>query len=160
MRPHRRQPTRLPHPWDSPGRNTGVACHFLLQCMKVKRKSLSRVQLFTTPWTAAYQAPCPWDFPGKSTGVGWHCLLRDLRAVRGKKERTCSHLLGTSYEDSISLCWEHQPLAWISVSLLTDLNLQVSDHCGKWKYFHLLVAIHKALGGILNHYLLKILTLT
>ena len=36
VRPHRRQPTRLPHPWDSPGKNTGVGCHFLLQCMKVK----------------------------------------------------------------------------------------------------------------------------
>ena len=33
---HRRQPTRLPCPWDSPGKNTGVGCHFLLQCMKVK----------------------------------------------------------------------------------------------------------------------------
>ena len=36
VRPHRQQPTRLPHPWDSPGKNTGVGCHFLLQCMKVK----------------------------------------------------------------------------------------------------------------------------
>ena len=36
MPPHRRQPTRLPGPWDSPGKNTGVGCHFLLQCMKVK----------------------------------------------------------------------------------------------------------------------------
>ena len=35
-RPHRWQPTRLPRPWDSPGKNTGVGCHFLLQCMKVK----------------------------------------------------------------------------------------------------------------------------
>ena len=34
--PHRRQPTRLPRPWDSPGKNTGVGCHFLLQCMKVR----------------------------------------------------------------------------------------------------------------------------
>ena len=33
------QPTRLPHPWDSPGKNTGVGCHFLLQCMKVKSES-------------------------------------------------------------------------------------------------------------------------
>ena len=33
---HRRQPTRLPRPWDSPGKNTGMGCHFLLQCMKVK----------------------------------------------------------------------------------------------------------------------------
>ena len=57
VRPHRRQPTRLPHPWDSPGNNTGVGCHFLLQCRKVKVKSFSRVRLFATPWTAAYQAP-------------------------------------------------------------------------------------------------------
>ena len=39
VRPHRRQPTRLPHPCDSPGKNTGVGCHFLLQCMKVKSES-------------------------------------------------------------------------------------------------------------------------
>ena len=37
--PHRWQPTRLPHPWDSPGKNTGVGCHFLLQYMKVKSES-------------------------------------------------------------------------------------------------------------------------
>ena len=43
VRPHRWQPTRLPRPWDSPGKNTGVGCHFLLQCMKVKVKSFSRV---------------------------------------------------------------------------------------------------------------------
>ncbi|XP_060259019.1 muscular LMNA-interacting protein isoform X14 [Ovis aries] len=39
LRPHRRQPTRLPCPWDSPGKNTGVGCHFPLQCMKVKSES-------------------------------------------------------------------------------------------------------------------------
>ena len=39
VRPHRRQPTRLPRPWDSSGKNTGVGCHFLLQCMKVKGES-------------------------------------------------------------------------------------------------------------------------
>ena len=37
--PHRRRPTRLPCPWDSPGKNTGVGYHFLLQCMKVKSQS-------------------------------------------------------------------------------------------------------------------------
>ena len=46
---------QAPHPWDSPGKNTGVRCHFLLQCVKVKL--LSRVRLFATPWTAAHQAP-------------------------------------------------------------------------------------------------------
>ena len=39
VRPHRQQPSRLPRPWDSPGKNTGVGCHFLLQCMKVKSES-------------------------------------------------------------------------------------------------------------------------
>ena len=39
VQPHRRQPTRLPRPWDSPGKNTGVGWHFLLQCMKVKSES-------------------------------------------------------------------------------------------------------------------------
>ena len=37
--PHRQQPTRLPRPWYSPGKNTGVGCHFLLQCMKVKSEN-------------------------------------------------------------------------------------------------------------------------
>ena len=62
VRPHRRQPNRLHHLWDSAGKNTGVGCHFLLQCVKVK--SLSRVQLLATPWTAAYQAP-------PSMGFSW-----------------------------------------------------------------------------------------
>ena len=39
VRPLTRQPTRLRHPWDSPGKNTGVGCHFLLQCMKLKSQS-------------------------------------------------------------------------------------------------------------------------
>ena len=39
LEPHRQQPTRLPRPWDSPGKNIGVGCHFLLQCMKVKSES-------------------------------------------------------------------------------------------------------------------------
>ena len=55
---HRRQPTRLPRPWDSPGKNTAVGCHFLLQCMKVKSESESEVVSDSvTPWTAAHQAP-------------------------------------------------------------------------------------------------------
>ena len=39
VRPHIRQPTRLPCPWDSQGKNTGVGCHFLLQCIRVKSES-------------------------------------------------------------------------------------------------------------------------
>ena len=41
VQPHRWQPNRLSYPWDSPGKNTGVGCHFLLQCMKVKSESVN-----------------------------------------------------------------------------------------------------------------------
>ena len=59
VRPHRWQPTRPCRPWDSPGKNTGVGCHSSSSAwkLKVKVKSLSRVRLLATPWTAAYQAP-------------------------------------------------------------------------------------------------------
>jgi len=58
VRPHR-QPTRLPRPRDSPGKNTGVGCHFLLQYVKVKSESEVAQSCLTlaTPWTAAHQAP-------------------------------------------------------------------------------------------------------
>ena len=65
VRPYRWQPTRLLHPWDSPGKITGAGCHFLLQCMKVEsesRKSLGHVRLSATLWTAAYQAPLSMGF--------------------------------------------------------------------------------------------------
>ena len=55
VRPHRRQPTRLPRSWYSPGKNIGVGCHFLLQCVRVKL--LSRIRVLANPWTAAHQAP-------------------------------------------------------------------------------------------------------
>ena len=60
----RQQPTRLLCPWDSPGKNTGVGCHFLLQCMKVKSESEVAQSCLTlrTPWTAAYKAPPPMGF--------------------------------------------------------------------------------------------------
>jgi len=59
VQPHRRKPTRLPRPWDSPGKNTRVGCHFLLQCMKVKSESeiAQSCPTLATPWTASYQAP-------------------------------------------------------------------------------------------------------
>ena len=60
VQPHRRQPTRLPHPWDSPGKNTGVGCHFLLQCMKVKSES-EATQLRPT-----LHDPMDWSLPGSS----------------------------------------------------------------------------------------------
>ena len=60
MRPHRWQPTRLPRPRDSPGKNTGVGCHFLLQCMKVKSES-EVTQSCPTP-----SDPMDYSLPGSS----------------------------------------------------------------------------------------------
>ena len=60
VRPHRRQPTRLPHPWDSPCKNTEIGCHFLLQCMKVKSQS-EVVQLCPT-----LRDPMDCSLPGSS----------------------------------------------------------------------------------------------
>ena len=71
---------RLPHPWDSPGKNTGVGCHFLLQCMKVKSEKWKWSRsIVSDSYRPRGLQPTrllhPWDFPGKSTGVGCHCLL-------------------------------------------------------------------------------------
>ena len=64
VRPHGLQPTRLLRPWDSPGKNTVVGCHVLLQCRKVKSESEVAQSYLTlvTPWTAAYQAPLSMGF--------------------------------------------------------------------------------------------------
>ena len=62
--PHRRQPARLCRPWDSPGKNTGVGCHFLLQCMKVKSES-EVAQTCPTP-----SNPMDCSLPGSSVHQG------------------------------------------------------------------------------------------
>ena len=78
VRPHRWQHTRLCCPWDSPGKNAGVGCHFLLQCMKVKSESEVAQSCPTLSDPVDCRLLHPWDFPGKSTGVGCHCLLWQL----------------------------------------------------------------------------------
>ena len=60
VEPHRQEPTRLPCPWDSSGKNTGVGCHFLLQCMKVKSES-EVTQFRLTLWD-----PLDFSLPGSS----------------------------------------------------------------------------------------------
>ena len=64
---NRRQSTRLSRPWDSPGKNTGVGFHFLLQCMKVKSESevAQSCPTLATPWTVATRLLCPWIFQAR-----------------------------------------------------------------------------------------------
>ena len=73
VRPHRQQPTRLPRPWDPPGKNTGKGCHFLLQCMKVKSES-EVAQSCPTP-----SDPMDCNLPGSS--VHGICQARVLEWV-------------------------------------------------------------------------------
>ena len=78
VRPHRRQPTRLCLPWDSPGKNTGVGCQCLLHCVKVKNESEVAQSRPTCSGPHGLQPTRllhPWDFLGRSTGVACHCLL-------------------------------------------------------------------------------------
>ena len=73
--PYRQQPTRLLRPWDSPGKNTGVGYHFLLQCMKVKSECevAQSCRLFGLRGLQPTRLLHPWEFPGKSTGVWAGC---------------------------------------------------------------------------------------
>ena len=89
VRRHRWQPIRFCYPWDSPGKNTGVDCHFLLQCMKVKSQSkiaqscptLCNPMDCCLPGSSLHEI-----FPGKSSGEGCHYLLCIIRDWNGKEE--------------------------------------------------------------------------
>ena len=73
--PHRWQPTRLLHPWDSPGKNTGVGCHFLLQCMKVKSES-EVAQLCPT-----HSDPMDCSLPGSSVHGSFQARVLEWGAI-------------------------------------------------------------------------------
>ena len=82
--PHRQQPTRLPRPWDSPGKNTGVGCHFPLQCMKVKSES----EVAQSCWTPSDPMDC--SLPGSSIGFS--------------RQEYCSGLPSPSPQGSLGVC--------------------------------------------------------
>ena len=127
VRPPRRQPIRLPRPWDSPGKYTGVGCHFLLQCMKVK--SLSRVQLLATPWTAAYQAPPSMGFSRQEhwRGLPLPSPVDSLFSLKTCLNICLSHLFQTLFTALTSIpnvLFEHFVCAFI---LCPSLSPTVSN---------------------------------
>ena len=134
MRPHRQQPTRLPGPWDSPGKNTGVGCHFLLQCMKVKSESevAQLCPTLATPWTAAYQAPpsmgfsrqeywsgvplpSPFPYTRALNSLTWHTLVsltnNNLWCLR----------LSAPFVAKFYITWLLLPTPWNSFSGLLEM---------------------------------------
>ena len=86
---------RLPRPWDSPGKSTGVGCHFLLQFMKVKSESevAQLCLIFATPWTAAYQAPPSMGFSRQEYWSGVPLPSPSLEWSTQKKELCFSFVL-------------------------------------------------------------------
>ena len=126
---HRRQPTRLRCPWDSPGKNTGVGCHFLLQCMKVKseREVAQSCLILATPRTVGYQAPPSMEFSRQEywRGVPLPSLWKHFIQLLERKIRNTSLFLAPMS----TLPCIHRP---------TLLNL--SEFCGdKWTFFSLTV---------------------
>ena len=95
VRPHRRQPTRLPCPWDSPGENTGGGCHFLLQCMKVKSES-EVAQLSPT-----LHDPMDYSRPGSS--------IHGIFQARVLEGGAITFSVALAYQLKIGPCWEHLP---------------------------------------------------
>ena len=79
-RPHRWQPTRLPRPWDSPGKNTGVGCHFLLQYMKVKSESEIAQSCPTL------HDPMDYSLPGRSIHGIFHARILEWGDTAFSKE--------------------------------------------------------------------------
>ena len=98
VRPHRRQPTRLCHPWASPGKNTGVGCHFLLQCMKVKSQS----EVAQSCPTLSDPMDC--SLPGSSVhGIfqaripEWVAISFSRRSSRPRDWTRVSHIIGRRF---------------------------------------------------------------
>ena len=86
MRPQRLQPTSLPRPWDSPGKNTGVGCHFL-QCMKVKSESevTQSCPTLSNPMDCSLTGSSIHGiFQARGAGVACHCLLHYFHILRSK----------------------------------------------------------------------------
>ena len=115
--PHKWQPTRLRHPWDSPGKITGVGCHFLLQCMKVKRESE------VTQSCSTLCDPMDCSLPGSSVhGIFQKRVLEWVAIAFSKKKKKVWHL------QPISSVWRY--LAFLPVSLSTRFPFLYSSIFG------------------------------
>ena len=81
VRPHRRQPTRLPRPWDSPGKNTGVGCHLKMislgKCMHAKSLQLCLTLCDPADCSSPCSSVCG-NSPGKNTGMGCHAFPQEI----------------------------------------------------------------------------------
>ena len=143
VQPHRRQPNRFPHPWDSPGKNTGVGCHFLLQCMKVQSErevtqscptlsdpmdcSLpgSSILAWRIPWTEANLCVLAQSCPSLCNSMA--CSLPDSSVHGILQARTLEWA-------AISLSREpFSPRGWTLISRIFCMGRQILCHCTTWE---------------------------
>ena len=126
--PQRRQPTRLPHPWDSPGKNTGVGCHFLLQLWK-HLQTLCRPQVMSTHCghiTHNQQA----QQPGLKMLNDYHCWHLHLKSELLQAARHASPLLSCSCLNSCLVHCSVTPAPW----LLSRRSPPGSSHLPSWQF--------------------------
>ena len=91
VRPHKRQPTRLCCPWDSPGKNTGVGCHFFLQCMKVKSEKEVAQSCPTL------SDPMDYSLPGSSIHGIFQARVLEWGAIAFSESLSCVQLFATPW---------------------------------------------------------------
>ena len=125
VRLHRQQPTRLPRPWDSPGKNTGVGCHFLLQCMKVKSESevAQLCPTSATPWTAAYQAPPSMGFSRQEYWSGVPLPPPQNILWRSKLALVSSMTSMLSVSKILPPAWPYQSRFLGEISITSDIQM-------------------------------------
>jgi len=99
VQPHRRRPTRLPRPWDSPGKNTGVGCHFLLQCMKGKSESEVAQSCLT------FRDPMVCSLPGSSVHGIFQARVLEWGAIAFSSQ---CHYLNTITRPSVAFSFSSQ----------------------------------------------------
>ena len=99
MQSHRRQPTRLRRPWDSPGKNTGVGCHFLLQCMKVNMKVKSESEV--TQSCPTLHDPMDCSPPGSSAHEIFQARVLEWVAIAFSNRDSCCCCVTSVMSDSV-----------------------------------------------------------
>jgi len=127
--PHRWQPTRLPRPWDSPGKNTGVGCHFLLQCMKVESES-EVAQSCPTP-----SDPMDCSLPGSSIHGIFQARVLEWGAITQiTADDDCSHEIKRHL-----LLWRKVMTNLDSILKSRDITLPIKVHLVKAMVFPVVI---------------------
>ena len=109
VRPQRRQPTRLRRPWDSPGKNTGVGCHFLLQCRKVKSEREVAQSCLT------FSDPMDYSLPGSSIHGIFQACISAAKSLQSCPT-LCDSIDGSPPGSPVPGILQARTLEWVAIS--------------------------------------------